>query len=553
MQKHRTTSAPGERQEQTPQKAPLSRKDSLPLQRTAGNMAVVRMLQRAGYPYAQHQHGPGCGHRSGAAAEPGAASVQRSSVHDVLRAPGRPLDDTTRTDMEARLGADFSDVRIHDGSVARASAAEVGARAYTSGSHVVIGEGGADRHTLAHELTHVIQQRQGPVAGTDNGAGLAVSDPSDRFEREAEAVAHEVVSGRPVTALAKSPASAQSAGQDVPVQRMIAWARVQNQARTFRNRLASIRSDHHRPEPTQEAANAWGQALDTLEHEVYAWFTATATATDNARNLMAAVMDEIQQEHHRYTGFVVTHALQPYMTGLADDDAEAMARTTWTRLSTNTGISVTDQGERNHPTTPEFRTSVHSMNARLMSRPMGRGLLQGLSGVGNADAPGVRISAIASDRLAEVGEALGMAPGAYHDDAQVGPVDNNLGRALLQNGSLVPGTPSASNMSLEQNYRDSIPGRADPVTGRRPQDPVTPAFITYGHELIHALHNQRGLSLTQAVGAAPGRPHPEELETVGIDSGHPEATVFLLNQLMENYTTENGLREEHGLPRRTSY
>ncbi|NEE20089.1 DUF4157 domain-containing protein, partial [Streptomyces sp. SID7499] len=69
----------------------------------------------------------------------------------------------------------------------RASATEIGARAYTSGNHVVIGTGGTDKHTLAHELTHVIQQRQGPVAGTDNGTGLKVSEPSDRFEREAEA------------------------------------------------------------------------------------------------------------------------------------------------------------------------------------------------------------------------------------------------------------------------------------------------------------------------------------------------------------------------------
>ncbi|MFJ5725631.1 DUF4157 domain-containing protein [Streptomyces sp. NPDC093149] len=97
--------------------------------------------------------------------------------------------------MESRLGADFSDVLIHDDSAARASAAEVGARAYTSGNHVVIGDGGADRHTLAHELTHVIQQRQGPVAGTDNGAGLKVSDPSDRFERDAEANARRVMRG----------------------------------------------------------------------------------------------------------------------------------------------------------------------------------------------------------------------------------------------------------------------------------------------------------------------------------------------------------------------
>ncbi|QYX75194.1 eCIS core domain-containing protein [Streptomyces akebiae] len=157
------------------------------LQRTAGNAAVVRMLQQS-----RHQHGVGCGHP-----QPTAEPVQRSAVHDVLRAPGNPLDEPLRQEMESRLGADFSDVRVHTGSAARASAAEVGARAYTSGSHVVIGDGGGDKHTLAHELTHVIQQRQGPVAGTDNGSGLSVSDPGDRFEREAEANAVRVMRRTP--------------------------------------------------------------------------------------------------------------------------------------------------------------------------------------------------------------------------------------------------------------------------------------------------------------------------------------------------------------------
>ncbi|MEU2075227.1 DUF4157 domain-containing protein [Streptomyces sp. NPDC013489] len=161
------------------------------LQSVAGNPAVVQMLHRAGHGWVheQHQHGAGCGHQQ---------AVQRSAVHDVLRAPGRPLDEATRTDMESRLGADFSDVRIHDDAAARASAGEVGAHAYTSGSHVVIGDGGADKHTLAHELTHVIQQRQGPVAGTDNGGGLKVSDPGDRFEREAEANARRAMASSPV-------------------------------------------------------------------------------------------------------------------------------------------------------------------------------------------------------------------------------------------------------------------------------------------------------------------------------------------------------------------
>lgn len=144
----------------------------LHLQRTLGNAAVARMI-------GDEQD-----------------EVQRSSVHGVLRSPGRPLDEPVRADMEARLGADFSDVRLHTGSTAARSAAEIGARAYTSGNHIVLGEGGADNHTLAHELTHVIQQRSGPVSGTDNGNGLRMSDPSDRFEREAEATARQVMSGR---------------------------------------------------------------------------------------------------------------------------------------------------------------------------------------------------------------------------------------------------------------------------------------------------------------------------------------------------------------------
>ncbi|OLF17601.1 eCIS core domain-containing protein [Actinophytocola xanthii] len=147
----------------------------LELQRAAGNSAVAATL--SGHP---GEAGP----------------VQRSTVHDVLGSSGRPLDASTRTDMEARLGADFSDVRVHTDAVARRSAEEIGARAYTSGQHVVLGRGGGDPHTLAHELTHVIQQRAGAVSGTQRDDGLSVSDPTDSFERAAEANAREVMSGR---------------------------------------------------------------------------------------------------------------------------------------------------------------------------------------------------------------------------------------------------------------------------------------------------------------------------------------------------------------------
>ncbi|ATL30042.1 DUF4157 domain-containing protein [Streptomyces formicae] len=205
MHHHDHTRAAGTERPRGPARRPgdASPAGLLGLQRGAGNAAVVQLLRQAGHP--------------GAREEP---QVQRSTVHDVLRSAGKALDDTTRTDMETRLGADFSDVRLHTDAAAKASAAEVGARAYTSGSHVVIGEGGADRHTLAHELTHVIQQRQGPVAGTDNGSGLSVSDPSDRFEREAEANAHRALSAdAPATAALSREANAGAAHATTDVQR----------------------------------------------------------------------------------------------------------------------------------------------------------------------------------------------------------------------------------------------------------------------------------------------------------------------------------------------
>lgn len=145
-----------------------------------------------------------------------AMEEERSPVHDVISSSGRPLEEPVRADMEARLGHDFSDVRVHDDGAAHASAASVNAHAYTVGSHVVFQRDAYDpssaagQQTLAHELTHVVQQRSGPVDGTSAGGGIAVSDPGDRYEREAAATAERVMSApapsqdHPATAVQRS-------------------------------------------------------------------------------------------------------------------------------------------------------------------------------------------------------------------------------------------------------------------------------------------------------------------------------------------------------------
>ncbi|MFI5901884.1 DUF4157 domain-containing protein [Streptomyces cyaneofuscatus] len=165
------------------------------LQRTVGNSALGPLVQRA------RAAASASGASEQAAAEEAAGEQQRSPVHDVVSSGGgAPLDTDTRADMESRMGADFSDVRVHHDSAAHESAKGVGAHAYTVGNNVVFQRDAYDpsspqgRTTLAHELTHVIQQRNGPVEGTEAPGGIRVSDPSDRFEREAVANADRVLS-----------------------------------------------------------------------------------------------------------------------------------------------------------------------------------------------------------------------------------------------------------------------------------------------------------------------------------------------------------------------
>ena len=87
-----------------------------------------------------------------------------SIVNKVLALPGQPLDIETRAFFEPRFGRNFSSVRLHNDRQASQSAAEVQARAYTAGRHVVFGAGEyaprtqVGRSLIAHELAHVVQQ-----------------------------------------------------------------------------------------------------------------------------------------------------------------------------------------------------------------------------------------------------------------------------------------------------------------------------------------------------------------------------------------------------------
>jgi hypothetical protein len=151
----------------------------LDLAATLGNAAVARLVrdgvQRAG--------GVGGGVLDDAVAR---AIEER-------RGGGSPLDSDAREKLEASMGEDFSDVRVHADSNADALSRSIQADAFTTGADVFFRSGKYEplssdgQKLLAHELTHVVQQR-GAAPATE----LTVTDPGDASEREASDVADRV-------------------------------------------------------------------------------------------------------------------------------------------------------------------------------------------------------------------------------------------------------------------------------------------------------------------------------------------------------------------------
>jgi hypothetical protein len=157
----------------------------LELQRIQGNRYVERLL---GGRKVQRCGRPGCPCHAASTIQ---QVVQRKSA-------GSPLPAPVRSAMESSLGADFGGVRVHADGQAASLADRLGARAFTTGQDVFFAAGEYQpasplgQGLLAHELTHVVQQRVGQAP-----AGI-LDTPVDPYEREADAVAQAIARGAPV-------------------------------------------------------------------------------------------------------------------------------------------------------------------------------------------------------------------------------------------------------------------------------------------------------------------------------------------------------------------
>lgn len=146
---------------QGPQKKPPLSRHALQLQSAIGNQAVGRLLND---------------------------ELDRETLSDTRTPVSQSIAPAVREKMERTFDTDFSGVTIHRQSQ---QAVRLNASAFTKGQQIHFAPGQYQPHSsegqqlLRHELTHVVQQRQGRVSPTTRMGGLPVNNEA-RLEAAAE-------------------------------------------------------------------------------------------------------------------------------------------------------------------------------------------------------------------------------------------------------------------------------------------------------------------------------------------------------------------------------
>ena len=108
--------------------------------------------------------------------KPASSALNTNAVTSVSEPPGspgtgQPLSGDVRNRVEPILNRNLSDVRVHDDDSANDAASQFSARAFTHLNHIYLGQGESqnDIQLMAHEVTHVVQQKrlQKPMINLD--------------------------------------------------------------------------------------------------------------------------------------------------------------------------------------------------------------------------------------------------------------------------------------------------------------------------------------------------------------------------------------------------
>jgi len=170
--KSESAPAAGEKEEKKPVQTksaekPPDKEEKPPIQRAVAKAEPEEEKK------AQAKADPSATSHRASKADPGSASTSLSDRIGNSAGKGAVLPARTRAEMEAAFGWDFSDVNIHTDREAARMNEELGAQAFTHGRDVYFNSGkyqpdsAQGKRLLAHELTHVLQQRSSDLVSAD--------------------------------------------------------------------------------------------------------------------------------------------------------------------------------------------------------------------------------------------------------------------------------------------------------------------------------------------------------------------------------------------------
>ncbi len=168
----------------------------LNMQHSVGNQSVLHSLRalqarNESELEAQADSAATSGYRPAQLSHPASGSMTEigATLRDTSK--GAELDPQIRKPMEARLGADLGQVRIHSGTPASAMNRDLNSRAFALGQSIYFGEGEYQPETdrgsrlLTHELAHTVQQQ--------SGAKAILRQPKDTPQQQPAITAQQII------------------------------------------------------------------------------------------------------------------------------------------------------------------------------------------------------------------------------------------------------------------------------------------------------------------------------------------------------------------------
>lgn len=325
----------------------------------------------------------------------------------------------------------------------------------------------------------------------------------------------------------------------------------------FESRPADVRAIetqvnayHALPAPAIQAdAHNRLQALHGIQTAIHTHFSVNGMHESGHRTGMLNLLDDVRAEHQNQIQQLVANGHAPWTPNRGVMPAADLAAmdNTWTHVTgaaAGGSLAINDVSpsviDGNNAAVPGFRNEMLAHIARLLTTDSGRRLITGL----DAGPHAVTISptyrglthAVAQEQVKAYGAET---PG--QDQEVAGP-----------GGALAPGAGSISVVRMAPGSTD-----LETVDFNAAKEPIlSPAYLGLGHELIHAMHNQRGVAWAAnthnpgeyAAGGVRDHYHnPEEFHTIAYNAPLAGGVVPV------EHITENMIRAESQLPAREGH